>query len=257
MPRAAGWSQRLTPELGNLKVALDWNLGTGNIDAALSIVSGMAWLWFVNSDFAEGARWLATALSAEGDRRAELHATALVWHGYCVGMSSSPAAGVVECEEAIDVLRRGGDPVRLAEALLLTASVLVHAHQFNRSLAALAEAQTLLGPHEHRRSWRPTTDRRRRCGSGLPSMVGSSTTHDMLIAWNMASLGRLDEAEEAALSSIERFDAAGEVLLIVNALNALAGIAAARGDLDGASVRTKRCWNGAELPGTTPTYPSA
>ena len=90
------------------------------------------------------------ALGAEGVHRAELHATALAWHGYCVGMSSSPAAGVVECEEAIAVLRPGGDPVRLAEALLLGASVLIRAHQFSRSLAALAEAQMLLGPDDQR-----------------------------------------------------------------------------------------------------------
>ena len=128
--KAPEWSERLTPELGNLKAALDWHLGTGNIDAALSMVSGMAWLWFVNSDFAEGARWLASALDAEGKCRAELHATALVWHGYCVGMSSSPAAGVVECEEAIAILRPGDDPVRLAEALLLGASVLIRAWVF-------------------------------------------------------------------------------------------------------------------------------
>ena len=233
---AEGWSQRLTPELGNLKAALDWNLATGNVDAALSIASGMAWLWFVNTDFAEGARWLTTVLRAKGNRRAELHATALVWHGYCVGMSTSPAAGVDECEEAIDVLRRGGDPVRLAEALLLTASVLVRAHQFNRSLAALAEAQTLLGAHEHRAELGTPDGPEPQMQLGPREHGWLLATHDMLIAWNMASLGRLDEAEEAALSSIERFDAAGEVLLVVNALNALAGIAAARGDLDGASA---------------------
>ena len=233
---ASVWKRRLTPELANLKAALDWLLTTGDIDAALSLASGFAWLWFINTDFAEGARWLATALDAEGNRRAELHASTLVWHGYCVGMSSSPAAGVLECEEAIAVLRAGSDPVRLAEALLLGASVLIRAHEFSRSLAALAEAQTLLdlddrrwldgtedtmetqmllGPHEH--GW----------------LLG---THDMLVSWNMASFGRLDEAETAALSSIERFDEAGEVLLVVNALNALAGVAAAKGDLQGASV---------------------
>ena len=234
--RAPEWSERLTPELGNLKAAIDWHLGTGNIDAALSMVSGMAWLWFVNSDFAEGARWLASALGAEGKRRAELHATALVWHGYCVGMSFSPAAGVVECEEAIAVLRPGGDPVRLAEALLLGASVLIRAHQFSQSLEALAEAQTLLGPDDQR--WLPGTDDTMETQMHLgPHEHGWLLgTHDMLVSWNMASFGRLDEAEAAALSSIERFDAAGEVLLVVNALNALAGVAAAKGDFEGASV---------------------
>ncbi len=234
--RGPEWSERLTPELGNLKAALDWHLGSGHIDAALSMVSGMAWLWFVNSDFAEGARWLASALGAEGKGRAELHATALVWHGYCVGMSFSPAAGVVECEEAIAALRRRGDPIRLAEALLLGASVLIRARQFSRSLEALAEAQTLLGPDDQR--WRLGA----RDSVETQMLLGPNEhgwllgTHDMLLSWNLASFGRLDEAEAAALSSIERFDAAGEVLLVVNALNALAGIAAAKGDFEGASV---------------------
>jgi tetratricopeptide (TPR) repeat protein len=60
--------------------------------------------------------------------------------------------------------------------------------------------------------------------------------HDLIVAWNLASLGRLDDAELAARSSLERFDAEGEVLLVVSPLNALAGIAEARGDLDEASV---------------------
>jgi predicted ATPase/DNA-binding SARP family transcriptional activator len=225
------WRARLTPELANLKVALDWHLDTGDIDGALSMVSGMAWLWFVNSDFAEGARWLASALRAEGKRRADLHATAQVWHGYFVGISSSPAEGVVECDEAIDTLRPGVDRVRLAEALLLGATVLIRTYEFSRSLEALAEARALLEPDEQ--SW----------------LLGA---HDMLISWNMASFGRLDEAEAAARSSIERFDAVGEVLLVVNSLNALAGIIAAKGDIEGASVAyevlLRRCRTAGDHP---------
>jgi predicted ATPase/DNA-binding SARP family transcriptional activator len=235
---AAGpeWSERLSQELGNLKTALDWCLTAGNVDAALSLSSGIAWMWFINTDFAEGARWLASALDAEGTRRAELHATALVWHGYCVGMSSSPAVGLVECEEAIAVLRPHGDAIRLADALLLGASVLVRAHQFDRSLAALAEARMLLGPDDQQ--WllgtHDTMDTQMFLGPHEHGWL--LATHDMLVSWNMASFGRLDEAEAAALSSIARYEAAGEVLLVVNSLNALAGIAAAKGDLEGAAA---------------------
>jgi predicted ATPase/DNA-binding SARP family transcriptional activator len=212
---APAWHDRLTSELANLKAALDWYLATGDADAALSMASGMAWLWFLNSDFSEGARWLASALGAEGQPHSELQTTARVWHGYCVGMSSSPSAGVAECEEAIAVLRLGRDRVRLAEALLLQASVLVRAYEFDRSLEALGEAHTLLEPDQD--LW----------------LLGA---HDMLVTWNMASFGRLEEAETSARSSIARFDAVGEVVLVVNSLNALAGVAAARGDLAGAAV---------------------
>ena len=79
----------------------------------------------------------------------------------------------------------------------------------------MAEARALLEPEEQ--GW----------------LLGA---HDMLVSWNMASFGRLDEAEAAARSSIERFDAVGEVLLVVNSLNALAGIIAAKGDIEGAAV---------------------
>jgi tetratricopeptide (TPR) repeat protein len=77
----------------------------------------------------------------------------------------------------------------------------------------------------------------------------------MLVSWNMASLGRLDEAETAAHSSIERFDAAGEVLLVVNALNALAGVAAARGDLEGASVAYEALLDRCRATGQHPYLP--
>ncbi|MGH9120435.1 MAG: ATP-binding protein [Acidimicrobiales bacterium] len=228
---APAWRERLTPELLNLKAALDWHLATDDTDAALSMASGMAWLWFINSDYAEGARWLGCALRVENCGRPELRASAQAWLGYCVGMSSNPAAGVVQCEEAIGVLRSGADHVRLAEALVLASAVLVRAHEFVRSLEILREAQLLL--EEDEQGW----------------LLGA---HDMLVAWNMASLGRLDEAERAARSSVSRLDAAGEVLLVVSPLNALAGIAAAKGDITGAAAAyealVERCRATAQHP---------
>jgi hypothetical protein len=138
------WRDRLASESGNLRAALDWFIIHGNADAALSLASGIAWLWFINGDFAEGARWLGDALGASGQCYADLGATAHIWHGYCVGMSSSLAAGVVECEEAVAALRASGDRGRLTEALVLCATVLGFAHQFRRSLETLGGAQELL-----------------------------------------------------------------------------------------------------------------
>jgi predicted ATPase/DNA-binding SARP family transcriptional activator len=214
---AAGpmWRDRLVIESGNLQAALDWYIATGDADAALSLGSGLAWLWFITGDFLQGARWLAAALGAEGPRRPEVDATARLWHGYCVGMSTDPAAGVIECEEAVAVLRDGDDRVRLAEALVIYATVLGFAHHFDRSLDALGEARDLLEPAGH--GW-------------------LLAVHDLIVAWNLVSQGRLEDAEPVARSSLERFDAAGEVLVVVSPLNALASIAEARGDLEAASA---------------------
>ncbi len=214
-PTGPGCRDRLVAESGNLRAALEEYIAAGDADAALSLASGMAWLWFINADFLEGARWLGDALGAEGPRRPDVEATARLWHGYCVGMSRNPAAGVVECEAAVAVLRAGHDRVLLAEALVICATVLGFAHHFGRSLDALGEARDLLEPADH--GW----------------LLG---VHDLIVAWNLLSLGRLEDAEPVARSSLERFEAAGEVLLVVTPLNALASIAEIRGDLDAASA---------------------
>jgi tetratricopeptide (TPR) repeat protein len=207
-----------------LRAALDCFIAVGDAGGALSLASGMTWLWFINGDFAEGSRWLGDALGVNGVRRPDLEATARVWHGYCVGMSSSPAAGVIECEEAVAVLRATGSGARLAEALVFYAGVLGWALQFGRALEVLGEACDLLGPS----------------GDGW-----ILATHDLMVVWNLLSLGRLEDAEPAARSSFERFDAEGDVLAVVSPLNALASIAEAQGDLDAASVAyedlLKRC----------------
>jgi len=209
------WRERLTSELGNLRAALDWFIAKGDADGALTLASGMAWLWFINSDYVEGARWLGDALGTTGSRRPELAATAQVWHGYFVSLAFSPAAGVGECEAAVAALTPSDDRVRRAEALVLCATVLMRAHEFQRSLDALSEAHDLLEPAVH--GWQ-------------------LAVHDLIVAWNFALLGRLDDAEPAARSSVERFDAQGEVWYTVDPLSILAGIAEARGDLDGAAA---------------------
>jgi predicted ATPase/DNA-binding SARP family transcriptional activator len=209
------WRDRLTSESGNLRAALDWYVATGDADAAQSLASGMAWLWYINGDLAEGARWLGDALGAKGPCCPELRATANVWHGFFVCMSSSPAAGIVECDAAVAALRISGDRVRLAEALVVCAAVLVRVHEFGRSLDMLGRVQDLLEPASHR--W-------------------LLAARDMVLAWTLVSLGRLGDAEAAAHSSVEGFDAQGEVWLVFSPLSTLAGIAEARGDRDGASA---------------------
>jgi predicted ATPase len=209
------WRERLSADLGNLRAALDWFIAAENADAALSLASGMAWLWVINGDPVEGARWLGDALGARGPRRAELEATARVWHGYFVCQAFSPAAPVLECETAAGALSTSQDRARRADALMCFATVLLRVQEFGRSLDALRQAHDLLEPAVH--GWR-------------------LALHDWIVAENLALLGHFADAEPAARASVERFNAEGEVWLSVGPLNILAGIAESRGDLDGASA---------------------
>ncbi len=209
------WRERLTSDLGNLRAALDWFIAAENADAALSLASGMVGLWVINGDPVEGARWLGDALGARGPRRPELEATARVWHGYFVCMAFGPAAPVLDCETAVGGLSTSQDRARRADALVCFATVLLRVQEFARSLDALSEAHDLLDPAVH--GW-------------------LLARHDWIVAWDLALMGQFDDAEAAARASVERFNAEGEVWLSVDPLNILAGIAEARGDLEGASA---------------------
>ena len=63
---------------------------------------------------------------------------------------------------------------------MLAATVLLRAHEFERSLELLAEAHDLLQATGH--GW-------------------LLAAHDLLLAWNLASLGRLEDADSAARSA--------------------------------------------------------
>jgi predicted ATPase/DNA-binding SARP family transcriptional activator len=212
---APAWRARLTSQLANLRAALDWHIAAGDRAGAVSMATGMALLWQLNGDFAEGARWVADALATDGPAPPDLVAFGRAWHGYLVCWSSSPAAAIIECGEAAEVLRGSDNRPRLADALRLLASVLVRAHEFDQSLRTLNELFSLLKADD--RPW-------------------LLAVHDMLLASTLAPLGRLDEAEAAARSALERLDAIGAALQAVDPLWVLAGIAEARGDLDRAAV---------------------
>ena len=101
----------------------------------------------------------------------------------------------------------------------------------------------------------PTTRWRRRCFSVLHQHGWLLGTDHMLVSWNMASFGHSTRPRRAALSSIERFDAAGEVLLVVNALNALAGVAAAKGDFEAVSLAYESLLERCRVTGQHPYLP--
>jgi predicted ATPase/DNA-binding SARP family transcriptional activator len=138
------WRERLTSELGNLRAALDWFIARADADAALSLASGMAWLWFINSDVVEGVRWLGDALGATGPRRPELAATAQVWHGYFVCMAFSPAAAVPECDAALAALRTSGDQARRARVRTISRRVERGARSAGTGCARLAAGRPRL-----------------------------------------------------------------------------------------------------------------
>ncbi len=166
------WQARFAAELGNLRGALDWYIERGDATSALSLTTGLAWVWFQRSDFHNAARWLEDALRVAGDAPATLRAAAMGWHGYFnAWITGGQTAAIAEVSEAVEVLRDGSDPERLADALLSLAALLNRNGDLATTPVVLAEAHRVLTALDDR--W------------GL-------AVHDFFTAGHLAPMGDLD-----------------------------------------------------------------
>jgi predicted ATPase/DNA-binding SARP family transcriptional activator len=209
------WREKLEADLDNLRAALDWFIDAHDAASALSLVTGLAWLWFVRADSAEGVRWLDDAL-AVGDPDADrggLRGLAAVWRALHVANITAPSKAVESCAKAVAALRRSAAPLFLAEGLLLQSEILNRIGDTDGALSSLAEAHPLIV--EEKDQW------------GL-------ALHDMLVAENLAAMGRLDEAIQMARTGVDRCRELGERWIVVEGLSLLASIDEAHGDLEAA-----------------------
>ena len=214
------WQARVSAEFGNLRGALDWFIERGDATAALSLTTGLV-CWFQRGDFLQAAGWLEEALRVEGDAPITLRAVASVWHGYFYfnAWITGPAAALAEVGEAVEVLRDAPDLEQLGDALIVYAALLNRNGDLDTTRVVLAEAHRVLTAADDR--W------------GL-------ATHDLIEAQHLASVGELDAAESSARASVEGFQAIGEQFVVLESLATLAGVAEARGDLEGAADTYRR-----------------
>jgi predicted ATPase/DNA-binding SARP family transcriptional activator len=209
------WREKLEADLDNLRAALDWFIGTNDAGSALSIVTGLAWLWFVRADSAEGVRWLddALALCQQGADPDGLRGLAAVWRSLHLANIAAPSTAVDPCRQAVADLRRSDAPLLLGEGLLLQSEILNRIADTEGALSCLTEAHQLLA--EGKDEW------------GL-------AVHDMLVAENLAAKGQFEKAIEMARAGVKGCRDLGERWVIVEGLSLLASIEEAHGDLDAA-----------------------
>ena len=194
----------------------------------------MAWVWHQRSDYQQGARWLEDALQVQGDAPSTLRAAATVWHGFCNAWVTGPGLALNEVRPAIEILRDGSDPQRLGDALLILGELLNRNGDIAETRTVLAEVHPILTAIDDR--W------------GLAA-------HDLLAAGHLALMGELDAAEAAVRSSVEGFQAIGEQFLVVESLGMLAGVAEARGDLEGAADAYEQLLEGSRVSGLANLVP--
>jgi predicted ATPase len=209
------WRDRLELELDNLRAALDWFIVCEDATSALTLVTGLAWFWFVRADSSEGVRWLGDALDLCGpdEEPSGLRGLAGVWRALHIANTVGSANAILDCREAIGDLRRGGAAALLGEGLLLQSEILNRTGDIDGAVASLTEARVLLT--ESNDQW------------GL-------AVRDLLAGANAAAKGRLDEAGRVARIGVDRCRELGDRWVMVEGLSLLASFEEAQGDNDAA-----------------------
>jgi predicted ATPase/DNA-binding SARP family transcriptional activator len=203
------WRRRVRGELGDLRRALDWFVEHAEADAALALVNGIAWSWFLAAEWHEAVRWFDDALGVAGaddERRALAHQ----WRAYFAVFADPSVELAVGARAAFARLRTSSSPGRRRAAGLLLASTLNRLGLYEDALDVLAATRDDLEPDDE---W------------------GRAMT-DLLTANASIRIGDLDEAARAAAASAERFERVGEHSVIVEPIGLLAQLATIRGDLE-------------------------
>jgi predicted ATPase len=202
-PDGPRWRRRLTAESDNLRTALDWLVERGEADAALRLVLGMTWYWFLRFDPREAVRWIELALDANGPAPARLQLVALAWHAYFGAITDSTDAHLEESANALDALRTQGPGRSTVTAALLHASTLNRARRFDGTLELLAE-----------------TDAER----DGPMAGWNLAMLELLRANAFAHLGLFADAARSAERSIEGFLAAGDEWTVIEPMGTLVAV---------------------------------
>jgi non-specific serine/threonine protein kinase len=66
------WLDRLVADEGNLRAALTWSLGGGDVDLGVRLAGALWGYWFNAGGLVEGSRWLAKAAAVSVDRPARV-----------------------------------------------------------------------------------------------------------------------------------------------------------------------------------------
>jgi predicted ATPase/class 3 adenylate cyclase len=182
---------RVELELGNLRVAMDWSVRTGEPEFGMRIAGAIWRFWKVTFRFSAGERWLDKVFKAGQDVDKIARAKVMLGLGTLMSYTDDPAAAGALLEGSIEIYReldaRGVDPALLrhgySSALL---SLATNMWQYDQDFGRATEL------------WREALEVARRTGDG----AGASTALGNL-AEAAARAGDVERARVGYAESIE------------------------------------------------------
>ena len=138
-PDQGAWFDRLHEEQDNLRAALRWLLDQGRAEECAGLLAFIPY-WVVGGRIEEYRRWAVEALAGSLSTRARAGVLAL--YGFAV-FGVDQAAGVHATAEALRLSRSAGDPLVLAQVLLMRGHVAMWVEDHSHAADVLTEASDL------------------------------------------------------------------------------------------------------------------
>jgi predicted ATPase/DNA-binding CsgD family transcriptional regulator len=110
-PIAEAATRRLQPEIGNIRLALEWTL-THDPDATLQLAGALVDFWFAHVSLTEGRNWVERALQAAPNAPSRFRARALVTAGW-LAMDQGDLTHADACLTEAVTRARAGDEAKL------------------------------------------------------------------------------------------------------------------------------------------------
>lgn len=247
-PDPADWVDRLDAELPNLRAALRHALDTGESESGLRLAASLWRFWFLRGHLREGRSWLEELLAMEPDAQTPVRAKAYSALGGLVYWLTDHIATEFAYQSALDIHRELGDKEGKAEAMYNLAFVpaMTNQHQearqrFEASLAAAKEAgvpglvarnQIPLGiaattsgdPHAAVDYLEEALNFFRQDGDSFHVAWATGALGKAYLA-----LGRIDEARQASLDSLQLRGAGRNIGIMGAGLNDVSALASSAG----------------------------
>ena len=152
-PDQPKWLNRLNSMHDNLRVALDWAIGTRQTETALQLARRLWWFWSKRSEFNEGRQWLERVLAMrDAPLFPDLYADVLTQMAHHAYLQIGAKEAKPFIKQAHAVARRLDNPQTLANALMVFGLVLtseedfaVARSTFEESIGLFQEAQDTWG----------------------------------------------------------------------------------------------------------------
>ena len=112
------WLRRLELERDNVRSALDWTRGRGDVESGLRLASAFFRFWYIKGHFNEGRGWLEDFLASADPSPTRVRARALRAAAMLARAQGDYAAARARFDESMAIFRELGDQQSVVDVLL-------------------------------------------------------------------------------------------------------------------------------------------